>query len=280
MVVAWLMACVLALAADLPTPQPGTPHHDLERLFGEGRFDEGLTRANVRLRATPDDPVLLWMKIRFMFEIGEARIGDDTLDRPDWYRQMVSNGKRAYRLAPEDPQVRHWLAISMGRLASTKGVLRSLVMANPIRQHLEYVVEHPTYRYATLNGARSLPCDALHTLGIFYRLVPDRALARALTGTRQGIDQSLIYHLQANECAPGQLTFQKELAVTQLCIGQRRNDDASTIAGLQTLRKTQSIPVRDVVRARDETDKRHIEQLRENPSLACGYSRDGQQATQ
>lgn len=278
--VAWLCWCVLAFAGELPMPQPGSPHVDLEELFAEGRLTEGLTRANVRLRSTPDDPDLLWMKIRFMFELGEARIGDDTLDRPAWYRDMVTVGKRAYRLAPDDPRVRHWLAISMGRLASTKGVLRSLVMANPIREHLEFVAEHPTFRYSSLNGARSLPCDALHTLGIFYRLVPDRALARVLTGTRQGLDQSVVYHLRANECSPGQMTFQKELAVTQLCIGQRRDDETFTIAGLQTLRSTRSIPVRDSVRKRDETDKRHIEQLLEDPSRACGYSRDGQQATE
>lgn len=273
-----LLLATVAFAAEPGFPSPDTPHYDLEQLFGERELKEGLSRANVRLRATPDDATLMWMKVRFMFEIGELRIGEPEFDRLAWYTEMVDTAKRAVRLAPQDPQTRWWRGVAMGRLGSTRGVLASLFMANSIRKDFEATLESTEgARYATLDGYMKLPCDANYALSNFYRLVPERAIARALTGTKGGLDQALTYAKQAVSCDPVKVQSWLEMGAVQLCIGKTRNDLRMREEGLKTLGHARALPARNGI---ETIDHAHIDQMMANPDLACGYSRDGQQAVE
>ena len=256
------------------TPQPSEPHYDLEELFAQHKYEEGLTRSNVRLRANPDDPELLWRRVRFMYEIAQERVEDSTFDRRSYYKEMMTDAKRAAELAPDSVMARYWRGVATAMFGSTRGVLRSLFMANPVRQDFEAMAEHETFRYQSLDGRQQMPCEAMHSLGIFYRLVPDRTVARMLTGTRRGIDQSLVYHERALLCGSTQVQHVKELGVTQLCMANRRGDEALRTQGLATLGRALAMPAQS---PRDEVDHRHIARLQADPSLACGYLRDGQQ---
>jgi hypothetical protein len=68
----------------------------------------------------------------------------------------------------------------------------------------------------------------------------------------------------------------KELGVTLLCKADRQGDDAALKRGLGVLTQAVAIPVApgDGTAA---LDRRHSLMLIEDPSLACEYSRDGQQ---
>ena len=81
-----LVALPLALASDpvVGTTRPlvdfdavvtsSSPHYDLETMYHEGRYDDGLELTKARIAEHPEDSELYVHAIRFMFEIGERRL--------------------------------------------------------------------------------------------------------------------------------------------------------------------------------------------------------------
>ncbi|MBX2799858.1 MAG: hypothetical protein KTR31_19420 [Myxococcales bacterium] len=257
---------------------PGSDGYSFEELFAKRELQEGLTRINVRLRTTPDSVPLLWMKVRFMFEIAELRADDPEFDRSSWYPQMVDTAKRATKVAPTDPMARWWRGVAMAQLGATRGVLASLMMANSIRRDFESVApDDATIFYRSLDGYHKLPCDAYYALAQFYRLVPDRAVARALTRTKGGLDVALDYARRSTTCDPVKVQNFKELGMVQLCMAAHRSDEALRDGGVAALKHAQSLPARNGL---EKMDHAHIERILADPSLACGYTRIGQQQTE
>jgi hypothetical protein len=100
---------------------------------------------------------------------------------------------------------------------------------------------------------------------------------KVLAGTRGDLQRSQRSLEAANACSPGDIGILKELAITHLCIADR-NEDADHIGlGRQYFEQALRIPARGD--STDIVDHLHIHMLLEDPSLACEYSRDGQQET-
>lgn len=259
---------------DLGTCTPGQPHFDLEVMYAEQRYDEGLKEAKARI-ATAGDKDLYWHAARFMFEIGERfQRTDKTIDKEAWYQQMLDTVESGLAKAPGDPHLRFARGIAMGRLGTTRGVLSSLFMAKDVETDWLSVAQDATFKYASINGGEQLPCDAYHALGIYYRLVPDWWIVQVLAGTRGDLHKSLDWHQRAVDCRPDCIQNWKELGATQLCIGYNDEDAAMTQAGLSSMQKVLAITPDD---HRDRIDLKHARMLMADPSLACEYSRDGQQ---
>src|SRR5688500_15610788 len=87
MVIAWIAAAYAsadvgpaapAAAQEWPVLYPGqvtpdnSPNFDLEVLYYEGKYQEGLKATKERLARNPSDKDLYWLKTRFMYEIGET----------------------------------------------------------------------------------------------------------------------------------------------------------------------------------------------------------------
>ena len=254
--------------------EPDDPHFDLEIAYTEGRYAEGLKLVEARLAENPKDVVLHWMKVRFMYEIGE-RFGESSeVDRVGWYKKMIAVAEAGLELAPSDVHLHFGRGVSMGRLGTTRGVLASLFMAKDVERDWLFVAEHPTFEYATLEGGEMLPCDAFHALGIFYRLVPDWWIVQVIAGTRGSMPRSLEFNRKSVQCKPDRIQNWKELAATQYCIATKDDDEAMRKAGDASVARGLALPVVDDVH---RIDQRHLRQLKEDPSLGCGYSRDGQQ---
>lgn len=266
---------VSGTSAPLPgTPAPGSPHYDLELIYAEHRYDEGLELARARMEANPSDPDIYVHVVRFMFEVAERfSRTDTTIDKKAWYSQMTEIAEKGLELRPDDPHLLFAYGVAKGRLGTTRGVLSSLFMAKSIEEAWLATVASG-YRYSSLDANEVLPCDAHLTLGIFYRLVPDWWIVKTLAGTRGDLNKSLSHLLQADACAPGRAGVVKELGVTQLCIGDKREDPGMTAQGKATIERMIALPIDT---PSDEIDQRHGHMLLEDPSLACEYSRDGQQ---
>lgn len=253
---------------------PEDRHFDIEILYYEGRFDEGLAEVERRLAADPSDKDLYWMKARFIFEIGERFDRKDTsIDKVAYYEGMLATVEKGLALAPGDPHLRFARGIAMGRLGTTRGILSSLFMAKTVEQDWLSVAEHPTFRYASLGGHELLPCDAYHSLGIYYRLVPDWWIVQVLAGTRGDLNKALSWNQKSVKCKPDEVQNWKELGATQLCLGTR-GDAAMLEAGKASLRHALTLKAHNE-RARIDLD--HCRKMIDDPSLACEYSRDGQQ---
>lgn len=266
----------IALASDAPGQvKPDDPYWDLELLYFEQRIDEGLAAARARLAAAPGDPELHWHVARFLFEIGEQHARDDaSFDKIALYREMQAVSEAGLALAPDHAHLHFALGIALGRLGTTRGVLKSLFLAKDVEQAWLRAATSG-YAYRSINGGEQLPCDAQQTLGIFYRIVPDWWIVKVLAGTRGDLDASLRWLEEANRCSPGDIGIVKELGVTQLCIATTRDEAEMLERGRATLRGALRIPAREA--STDRIDHDHIRRLVEDPSLACEYSRDGQQ---
>lgn len=268
-----------SLAAPAAPVRPGqvteaSPHYDLEVVYYEARFEEGLKLVNQRLATNPNDPVLYWMKVRFMYEIGEKfQRTDKSIDKAAFYQDMIDTADKGLKLAPGDIHLRFGRGIAMARLGTTRGVLASLFMAKDVESDW-LAAASGKYVYSSLGEREVLPCDAYHALGQYYRLVPDWWIVQAIAGTRGSLDKSLQYSLKAVQCKPEDIDNWKELGVTQLCIGDSNDDPAMIEKGKASLRTAMAFPT---VMERQRIDQRHCQMLIDDPSLACEYSRDGQQ---
>ena len=266
-----------AVADDRPGPGPVTeesPHYDLEVLYGDGQIDEGLKLARARLAADPKDVELYRHVIRFLFEKGEVvERTDESMDKIALYKEMYELSNQALELDPGNAHLLFNRGIALGRMSTTKGVLSSLFNLKNVEADWIAAANAP-YRYTSLSSAEDLPCDTYLTLGIFYRLVPDWWIVGALAGTRGDLDKSLAWLERADKCAPNRIRALKELGVTQLCIGTKREQPEMIARGQATLSRVLALPK---AHTHSHIDKDHSRKLIADPSLACEYSRDGQQ---
>ncbi len=252
----------------------GEPNFDLEVMYYEGKARDGLAEVDRRLAAAPTSQ-LYWMKARFLYEIGElVERTDESMDKEAHYQKMLDTTEKGLALAPGDLHLRFARGIAMGRLGTTRGILSSLFMADDVEADWLAVANSTTWQYASLGGREVLPCDAWHALGIFYRLVPDWWIVQALAGTRGDLEKSLSYHTKATTCKPAEAANWLERGVTELCLGQRDDDAAMLAAGRASLKKAQSLPAET---GRAKIDVRNAGRVLADESLACEYSRDGQQ---
>jgi hypothetical protein len=285
-----LAFAMLASAQDVPAPdgggvatypllypyqcKEGEANYDLEVLYFEGDFKTGLQQVDQRL-AVAATSQLYWMKARFLYEMGELFERDDpSLDKEAHYQKMLDTADKGLALAPGDLHLRFARGIAMGRLGTTRGILASLFMADDVESDWKAVATSSTYQYASIGGKEVLPCDAYHALGIFYRLVPDWWIVQALAGTRGDLSKSVEWHQKAVKCKPNEAANWLELGVTQLCLGQDTGDEATLEAGRASLRKAQGQTAHS---ARAKIDVRNAGRVLADESMACEYSRDGQQ---
>lgn len=268
-----------SLAEQYPVEFPGqcTPdgdNFDLEILYYESRYQEGLALAEKRLAEAPTAQ-LYWMKARFLYEIGEQFERDDpSIDKEAHYQKMLDASDAGLALAPGDLHLRFARGIAMGRLGTTRGVLRSLFMAKDVESDWLAVANSKTWTYSSIGGRELLPCDAQHAIGIYYRLVPDWWIIQVLAGTRGDLHKSVNWHTKAVSCKSNEPANWLELGVTQLCLGQREKDEAMLEAGRASLRKAQSLHAEN---PRMKIDVRNAGRVLADESMACEYSRDGQQ---
>lgn len=268
----------MALASTLPGQvKPDNAHWDLELLYFNSEWQEGLDQSRARLEEHPEDADLYWHVARFLFEMGEQVDRDDpSVDKVDLYRQMIDVSEAGLERYPDHAHLQFAVGIGKGRLGTTRGVLKSLSLLKDVEAAWSHAASSD-YTYRSIDGGEQLPCDAQLTLGIFYRLVPDSWIVKVLSGTRGDLDRSRRSLEAANACSPGDIGILKELGVTHLCIADREDDASHMDLGRQFLEQSLRIPARGD--STDMVDHLHMRMLLNDPSLACEYSRDGQQET-
>jgi hypothetical protein len=263
MIGAWL---AIGLAA-------ASPRAELERLYTDGQHEQTITLGRRLLAEHPDDPELYWMVARAYFEVGELHSRDAaSFDKDAWYIEMLRLSDAGLDRAPGHGHLLFAPGAALARLGTTRGLASSLFLADDIEAAWLAAAEDVS-PYASLGREEVLPCDIYVCLGVFYRLVPDWWLVEALTGTRGSLDASLTWLQQAHSCSPDRINVVKELAVAEICAGQRGGDRDLSAAGLAHLEAASRLPVRTPV---DALDQRHALMLLANPEGACACSRDGQ----
>ncbi|MBN2800285.1 MAG: hypothetical protein JXX28_14185 [Deltaproteobacteria bacterium] len=275
MLALWLLVTAALGAPSVGQVTPASPHYALEEDYHLGRYREGLASCEALLREHPEDPNLAFMRFRFRFELGESGFSaaSDQRERLAYYRDMLAQVEEGLRYNPGDPHLVFCRSLGLGRLATTEGVMASLFSAAEIESDLLYTV-NSGLQYRSIAGEEDVPSHPLLALGIFYRLVPDWWIVEVVAGVRGDLDKSLAYLQRADAAAPGQIQVLKELGVTEVCMGQQRDDARRLAHGLETLRTVATMPARIPT---DRVDLTHVSLLLQDPSRACDYSRDGYQ---
>lgn len=269
------LAAAPAHAAYPGTVQPSDPWYELEVLYDRGDMQAGLARTKALRAAAPRDPELIWHQIRFMFEVAEVvPKSDRSFDKLAWYQEMYDLANEGLALAPGHGHLLFARGIALGRLGTTRGVLASLGSVKAVEADW-LAASRSGYTYAAIGGQEVLPCDADLTLAILYRLVPDWWIVETLAGVRGDLQKSVEYAAKADRCSPDRLLTLKELGVSQLCLGQRMENPAMVALGTNTLARAAAMPATG--QPTDAVDLKHVRMIQADPSLACEYSRDGQQ---
>lgn len=192
------------------------------------------------------------------------------------YRKIEKLADQCIALAPKDGNCYQWKGIAMGRRGTTQGMLNSLGEADDL-ERVFLKAESLAPQYRAENGTANALGDVYDALGQFYRVVPEWLCTfgiRQIVGVCGDLKKSVAYLRKAVAREPKRIEYQKDLAVSLICYGQKHDDKNAVEEGKRILNSLQSLPN---VKYSDPIDKEHAKMILKDPSLACGYSRDAQQ---
>ncbi|MFO8055740.1 MAG: hypothetical protein R6V10_00395 [bacterium] len=250
-----------------------------EKLWLERDFDGSDKVLEKAKQQCPDRAEIYWRKARNDYDRMENLDRDQKPgkeERIEYYRNMESLAEKCIELEPENGDCRLWKGISMGRRGTSQGILQALSEADQVEEAFLKAIElKPTY--CARDGSANSLGDAYNALGQFYRVLPEWLCTfgiRQLVGTCGDIDKSVEYQRKAVAREPERIEYVKELGVSLVCRGQKRENPEDIKEGRKYLKKVLELPE---IKHTDPIDKKHAQMILSDPSLACGYSRDAQQ---
>ena len=246
-----------------------------EELWATSRFEQTGTVLDRVLAGDPKNPALLWRLSRACFEAGELIDPEDREARLEIFSRAEQCARQCMEADPSEGECYFWLGAALGRRATTKGLINSAMAGREIESSFRRAVELEV-SYISPTGHSSL-ANAYYALGQFYRLVPDSWFVKLLFGVRGDISKSAGMLKKAVAIEPERLEFTKELGLAMVCHGRENDLPALIEEGEGYLRKVASLPVTE---PSDRIDKLHAQMLLDDPSLCCGYSRDGQKGVE
>jgi len=278
------VCAVLALAM-LAGPGPAADKScdqlmaDAEKIWLTGDYDASDKILEQARQICPDRAEIYWRMARDEYDRIEnlprdKKPGKDELI--ERYRGVEALGDKCIELAPDDGNCYQWKGIGMGRRGTTQGILNSLTEADDLEEiFLKGESLKPSYRSKT--GSANSMGDIYTALGQFYRVVPEWLCYfpfKQMFGVCGDIEKSVSYHRKAVALEPKRIEYSKDLAVSLICLGQKKDKPEAIEEGKKILQDIQSWPE---IKNSDPIDKQHAKMLLQDPSMACGYSRDAQQ---
>lgn len=249
-----------------------SPYWDLEVLYLQEKHLEGQKLAEERYAKTKDPHLTLHIA-RFLYQRLEGEEGMSKDERGEQYDYALAMLDEGIAADPSDKHLHFARGVVLARIGTTRGVLASLRLATEVEGAWLETVESD-FVYHSIGTQEHLPCDAYLALGIFYRMVPDSWIVKALAGTKGDLERSLQMQEKGVACSGDRIRNLKELGVTQLCLGQKKKDPELIAAGKASINRYLGLtPTMEA----EVVDIKHGVLLLKDPSLACEYSRDGQQ---
>ncbi len=233
-------------------------------------FSESNAQYELLARALPDSATIRWRLARNAWRVGERLPTDDKSGRLEWFRLSESWADEALRVDPKCGECVMWKVASMGRVATTRGVVQSAAKAKDIAKLIDYGISlRPAH---TDNDKNHTLANLYYAGAAFYRVVPDWFWLELVLGVRGDNERALDYIEKAIEISGERLDYQVELGAVLLCIGHDDGDAARLEQGRQILEQA---VVLENYQTTDRYDRQHAHILMAEPDRACGYSRDG-----
>jgi hypothetical protein len=276
-----LAGIILACAFSSPAPAAAPDCSDLiaqsEKQWVALNYNESDKTLDLAQKQCPDLGEIYWRKARNIYDRVESLPRDQRPGKDESvgiYNRIIDLADKCIALSPADGVCYHWKGVGIGRRGSTKGMFSSLGDLRLLDTTMQKA-EDLKPAYHAENGAGDGLADIYDARGMLYRVVPDWFILQALFGARGDLAKSVEYQRKAVARVPWRIEYNKELGVSLICYGQKNRDPKSVDEGREYLKKIAALPV---LKSSDKVDQEHAKLLLANPDLACGYSRDAQQA--
>lgn len=277
LILAWLALAAPATADFLADLERAPNGASLRLLWAEGEAlerDRQLLEASERYqaaaRALPERAYPLWRIARNYWRLGERLAADHREGRARYFELADQFATRSLELEPECAECMLWRVASLGRLATTRGLVSAARQASYIAGLLERGIAlapapHDRDRNSTLG-------NLYHAGAAFYRLVPDWFWLEWVIGVRGDKERSVEYSRRAVAISETRLDYHVELGAGLLCLGTSRGSAEYLREGHEVLQRSQEL---EPFLESDRIDMAYAQILMREPEKACVYARDG-----
>ena len=240
---------------------------DLER---RGRLLESARYYEAIIVAVPEESYTYWRAARNYWRIGENHPVDLKEQRGRYFDLAESWSGRGLEVDPDCGACMLWKFVSMGRQATTRGLLTAVGDVREMDQLLSRGIRlAPSHRD---NEGNATMGNLYYASSVFYRVIPEWFWLKWVIGVRGDREKSLDYARRAVELAPLRIDYRVELGASLLCSGLKDRKTRQIAEGEQVLAAVRQL---EDFLSTDALDKVHAELLMRSPGRACGYSRDG-----
>lgn len=247
-----------------PIWQSGT---ELER---RELFVASAARYEVIVTQVPEQAYTYWRIARNYWRQGETLPVEAQEERLRYFELAEQWSERGLSTDPDCGACMLWKFVSLGRQATTRGLLSAVPDAREMDRLLRRAIElQPAHRD---NPGNSTLGNLYYAASVFYRIVPDWWWLRVFVGIRGDKERAVDYARRAVESSRVRVDYRIELGASLLCLGRDRDQPERLTEGIVVLREALKLP--DYL-STDAVDRRHAQILLEAPHRACGYSRDG-----
>ena len=235
-----------------------------EQFLASAREYEGI------VSRVPEEDYAYWRISRNYWRYAEALPTESAEQRLVYFQEAADWADRGMVVNPDCGACMLWKFVSLGRQATTRGLLSAVSDAREMNRLLSRGIElQPHHRD---NAGNSTLGNLYYAASVFYRIVPDWWWLRVLVGVRGDKAKSVRYARRAVEAAPVRVDYRIELGASLLCLGSVERAPESVREGQAVLHAALKLP--DYL-STDTVDREHAQVLLGAPEKACGYSRDG-----
>ena len=218
----------------------------------------------------PEEEYTYWRISRNYWRYAEALPTESVEQRLVYFQRAADWADRGMAVDPDCGACMLWKFVSLGRQATTRGLLSAVSDAREMNRLLSRGIElQPLHRD---NAGNSTLGNLYYAASVFYRIVPDWWWLRVFVGVRGDKAKSVRYARRAVEASPVRVDYRIELGASLICLGTVEDEHEPIAEGEQVLRAALLLP--DYL-STDSVDRQHAKVLLGAPGKACGYSRDG-----
>jgi hypothetical protein len=234
------------------------------------RLVESAARYEIIVSEVPEQSYTYWRIARNYWRTGEGLPAESKDERIVYFELAESWAGRGISIDPECAPCMLWKFVSMGRQATTRGLMSAVgdvgEMDDLLTRGIELQPDHAD------NAGNATLGNLYYSGAVFYRVVPDWWWLKLFIGVSGDKERSLDYARRAVAISSLRVDYRVELGAVLLCVGVEEDRPEATLEGMGVLAEAQGL---DDFLSTDYLDKAHAAILMESPEKACGYSRDG-----
>lgn len=257
-------------AVSSPPPSLEPDWLEAVRLEYSGQFRAAGDAYERLLAKEPDRAEAAWRAARAYWQFGEEVTPEAFEEAAEWFERADALAAKGLLADPRCGECALWKYASMGRLVEHRGSLWAARHASDLRDLLELgIAARPSHRDPDGNSTLA---NLYYSSAIFYRMVPEWFWLPLVVGVKGDTERALADIQLALEISGDRVDYHVEHGAVLLCRAKREHDKLAGKAGVRVLEKAIKMAPKQ---SSDVIDLRYAELLIQDPSGACGFTRQG-----